>query len=180
MKKRIFLSCVANEHLDDEEKAFKNEIVNKLSAEEFIIEEFYYSGAAAGIGWTFGNAEKIISRCVGAIIIGAPRWSCEHRKSNTFHLSSEYINYEGAIIHKYKIPTLYIMDSRVKERGIFACGSENVICRYVKAEIGIFLDSDSFKLQYITWLQNVYDKPQLFIGYSHDPRDVAKEIIDHL
>lgn len=180
MKSRIFLSCVANEHLSKIEIEFKEIIIATLKKADFIVEEFYNHGASAGLGWTFENAEKIISRCMGAIIIGAPRWSCEHDKTNSFYLSSEYINYEGAIIHKYKIPTLYIMDNRIKERGIFACGSANVICRYKIEKLSEFHISETFLLQYENWLQHVINKPQLFLGYSHAASKVAKEILKHL
>lgn len=181
MKNRIFLSAVADEHLDPLEKLFKKNLIKKLQASKFVIEEFYKSGAAAGIGWTFENTEMIISRCAGAVVVGAPRWVCDHPENNKqFYLSSEYINYEGAIIHKYKIPTLYIMDSRIKERGIFACGSNYVICRYDKRGLSKFIQLDTFKLQFSTWLQNLNDKPHLFVGYSHVAAQIASKIISHL
>ncbi len=80
MQNRIFLSAVANNHLDATDKDFKSALISKLGAEHFTIEEFYQSGAAVGLAWTFENAEKIISGCAGAVVIGVPKWPCLRRQ----------------------------------------------------------------------------------------------------
>lgn len=177
MKRRIFLSCVANEHLSDSERILKQKIIFRLKKNKYIIKEFYVSGASAGLGWNFENAEQIIGRCIGAVMLAFVRWTYSPNKKKAMHFTSEYLHYEGAIINKLKIPTLYLCDNRIPPRGAFSQCNDNVICYFDRNKLSNFISTDTFKIQFNNWTDRLLNKPDLFIGYSHKASPLADKII---
>lgn len=70
MKRRVFVSALNNQHLDDRRRTFKAAILKKISDSSFDPQEFWESGIPEALSWSFENTEKVMRRCVGAVVLG--------------------------------------------------------------------------------------------------------------
>ncbi len=73
-KRRVFISYVNPELLDDRRKALQDQVIKKVEQLGLQPEIFFHNGTAAAMAWSLQNAIDIMRRCVGAVVISSPRW----------------------------------------------------------------------------------------------------------
>jgi len=76
LNRRIFLSDPRDIRLDRERIQIKDAIIEKIVGlgyePQIFLDRYRGSGLAAGLGWSLENVDKVVKRCVGAVLIGVP------------------------------------------------------------------------------------------------------------
>lgn len=180
--KRVFVSINADSNHTEVENSFKWKIVEKLFDKGFLPEIFTpppgkrYRGLAVRKGWTFNDVEEIMSRCVGHVIIGMPRWKVGDDVSGGKILPSEYHHYEGAISHMLNLPTLIFSDPTIVNRGVFNRSLGRFIVSLPRDYNQEWLESEHFQYALNDWIDEIDNRRDIFLGYSTAAKGVAKSI----
>src|SRR6185312_1723149 len=102
-------------------------------------------GLAAGRAWTPGDADDIARRCVGAAIIGMPRWTFSGPKGQPVLLATEFNYYEGALVRTLGLPTLVLVHREVLRRVVFDMGFGGYVGVFPAEADVSWLDTDDFR-----------------------------------
>ena len=106
----------------ERENAFKWAIVERIEALGLITEIFHdprgTASLCAPMAWSAANADFISRRCVGAVLIGLPRWRFE-TAHGVVNLATEFSHFEGALAWQLKLPLLVLVQSDVMRRVVF-------------------------------------------------------------
>src|SRR5262245_13027614 len=118
IRRRVFVSMVADRLLTKTQNMFKWSVVEHIEKGGYEAEIFYNprttEGIAARKSWTPVEAEEVIRRCIGGVIIGQPRWNFANKR-----LATEYAQYEAAILKTVSLPLMVLVQDDVQQRGIF-------------------------------------------------------------
>src|SRR5882724_11307605 len=118
IERRIFVSATTDQKLDERRKSLKAAILAKLVARGFAPQMFFETGLAANLSWTFDNVDQVMRKCVGAIVLGFPRWTTATEQ----RLVGEYHHYEGAVAMSCRIPVMLLAEVGVMDRGVVGKG----------------------------------------------------------
>ena len=66
-------------------------------------------GLASAKAWNPRDADEIARRCVGAALLGMPRWNFQDVHGQPALLPTEYNHYEGALARTLGLPTLVLV-----------------------------------------------------------------------
>ncbi len=83
MKKRVFVSATTNKRLDDRRRILKAAILGKVHQAGYEPQEFWESGLPENLALSFENVDRIMRQCVGAVVLGFPRWSLSEASHET-------------------------------------------------------------------------------------------------
>jgi predicted nucleotide-binding protein len=177
--RRVFVSMVGDSLLTDSQKAFKWAVVDRIQSLGFQPEIFYnprtVDGLAARKSWTPAEAEEVIRQCVAGVIIGMPRWQFKEGERDVL-MSTEYSQYEGAILKTVNIPIMVLVQDNLRQRGIFEYNFGQFICRFPESADEKWLDTSEFRQTQNIWLANVNDRRDIFLGYCGSSADTAIQI----
>jgi hypothetical protein len=190
---RIYISAPTDSNLSPEQLELKRSIIEAIRKEGFEPQEFFKSGIPQAIVWSFEQAEQVMSRCQGAVILAFARWLAYERRtlspwrtepvppSNeeatvpTFYLPSEYNHFEGALAFVRRIPLLVITDDRIRTAGITLLSQVPVI--FWLEGYGVAGTSESwFRDRFDSWVAEVRSRPHVFLGYCSGARSTASEL----
>ncbi|MEO7991395.1 MAG: TIR domain-containing protein [Chryseolinea sp.] len=172
IQRRIFVSGTINEKwITPEQKAMTDYILGKIKQEGYTLEQFFKSGDSTDITWSFDNVEKIMRKCVGCIVIAFPRWMIQKDC-----ISSEYINYEGAVANAFNIPLLILSDSRILSRGILSQAGGKYIFPIAENANLEWLDKSDFHIQFDRWISTLKKYNDIFFGYCGQATSPATSI----
>src|SRR5262245_44683913 len=105
--RRVFVSVTADDPDAPNKNAFKWALIDLIKQRGFFPEIFFNprstEGIAAAAAWTPARAESVLRGCVGAVLLGLPRWRAADAKGKTL-LASEYCQYEGALAKMLRLP----------------------------------------------------------------------------
>src|ERR1019366_5085833 len=161
VERRVFVSATADRHLDDRRTAVKAAIIAKLSASGLAPQEFFQSGMAEDLAWTFDSIDRVMRKCVAAIIIGFPRWTVP----GSPEVIGEYNHYEGAVALTHRLPALLIAERGVQNRGIVGTGAGKQICFIPQDAQPNFVDSPDFEKSFAAWRREIDSRKDVFLGY---------------
>lgn len=179
MKRRIFVSSTSSQGLDPERLAVKAAIIDEIRRAGFIVEEFFESGSAANLAWSFENVEKVMATCVGAVVIGFPRWQAQ-AGDVSLNLVGEYNHYEGAVAITHRLPVLLLAERGVENRGIVWRGAGRTIT-YIPEDAGPEWTSDpDFAKRFDAWQQELDGRFDIFLGYCSQNAGTAALIENRL
>lgn len=106
----------------ERENAFKWAIVDRIEALGLVAEIFHdprgTASLCAPMAWSAANADFISRRCVGAVLIGLPRWRFETAQGPV-SLPTEFSHFEGALAWQLKLPLLVLVQREVVRRVVF-------------------------------------------------------------
>ena len=91
IKRRVFVSFVNPELLDERRLAIQKEIIRKIEELNLQPEMFFISGTSAAMAWSLPNAIDIMKKCVGAIVIAFPRWDVKDSDGNGIQMAMDII-----------------------------------------------------------------------------------------
>src|SRR5258708_20683721 len=175
MVKRIFISSPSNKSLDDGRRALKGAIVDKLVASGFAPQEFWESGLAENQAWSFDSVDKIMQQCVGAVVVGFPRWTFAEPSSET-RLLGDYNHYEGAVALTHGLPLLILAESGVENRGIVWTGGGRTIT-YVPVDAdSAWVNHPDFTKRFDAWRREVESRRDIFFGYCSKSAPLPAQI----
>src|SRR5262249_20773925 len=118
----IFVSMPADQFNTNSENAFKWALMDLIKKQGFFPEVFFNpkttKGLAASISWSPDAVERVLKQCIGAVLVGLPRW--HFRDSNrSVLIATEYCQYEGALARNLNLPLLVFVQEGVLRRGVF-------------------------------------------------------------
>ena len=175
MKKRIFISATANKVLDDRRRSLKAAIIGKVIEAGFEPQEFFESGAAENLAWSFENVDRVMQHCVGAVICGFPRWSIP-AANGEIRLISDYSHYEGAVAITYGLPVLTLVERGVEDRGVVWTGGGKAVAFVPEDAVAGWVSDPEFTKRFNAWLQEVNARRDVFLGYCSKSAGVAAQI----
>ena len=176
VKRRVFISVPMNNHLSPKERAIVDTVINSISTAGFEPQRFLYSGLPASMGWNFQAVDKVMRRCIGAVIFALPRRRLKN-EHNMILLPTEWSHYEGAVANTLKLPMLIIAERGVTDTGIAYMGGGIPICfKPPDADAG-WLKEEMFQHQYSAWLDELKSRHDVFLGYCSKAKDAANASI---
>src|SRR5947207_9569372 len=102
LTRRIYVSLPVDKWLTEAQNTLKWAIVRKIEDLGYKTEIFFdprenqQPGLAASKSWSAAEADRVARRCVGAAVIGMPRWLFENTEGKV-RLPTEFNYYEGAV-----------------------------------------------------------------------------------
>ena len=172
--RRIFVSATSNKGLDERRKALKAGLIKLLINAGYEPQEFFESGLGLRYAWNFENVNRIVKQCIGAVVIGFPRWRSGSGGEASF--VGEYNHYEGAVAMAYDLPILIVAEQGVADRGIvWTGGGKNIVYAPKNADI-TWLDGSDFQNRYKVWLEDLKHRRDIFLGYCSQNAGIAAQI----
>lgn len=179
IERRIFVSVNADANLghDDRRRQVKGAILDRLTSIGYDPQLFFEAGLpmAMAMGWTFDNVISVMRRCVGAIIIGFPRWRATINQES-IKLIGEYSHFEGAVALSLGLPTLVAAEPDLPDRGIiFRGGGARVAWIPVDATPESIFTGD-FGKAFDAWHAEVRLQRDIFLGFCSRSAGFAAQV----
>src|SRR5262249_49676533 len=103
---------------------------------------------ASARAWHPRDADEIARRCVGAAILGMPRWTFQDKDGGPVLLPTEFNHYEGALARTLGLPTLVLVQHDVLRRVVFDNGFGGYVGEF-KADSNVdWLHTDEFRVPF--------------------------------
>jgi len=173
--RRVFTSMPADENLTPRQKRFKAALLDLVRRQRLEPQEFFVSGIAAGMSWSFRAVDEVMRRCHGALVWAYPRWTFGEAR-----FASEYAHYEGAVANSHRLPILTIAERGVAERGFIWNGGGNLILWAPANPSPAWIRTDAFRPRFDLWVDELRERKDVFFGYSSRAKGTAQEIRRHL
>jgi hypothetical protein len=170
INRRVYVSLPADPWLPPNINELKWGIVEEIEKLGYTPEIFTNPKGkltlAAPKAWNPRDADDIARRCVGAAILGMPRWTFTDPDGAPALLPTEFNHYEGALARTLGLPTLVLVQRNVRRRVVF----DNSFGGYVgefdgEADLS-WLHSEAFKVPFLYWRQLLEERSDVFLGYS--------------
>jgi hypothetical protein len=133
----------------------------------------YQGKVIAQSPWSTDSVDRVIRNCVGAVMIGFPRWTVSEERGEK--LASDYTHYEAGIVNTLGLPTFMVLEEGIPWRGAFDGHAHN-ICTILRDADAASLDKPSFSQPFANWVAKVKIRKDIFLGYSSEAEGTAKNI----
>jgi hypothetical protein len=177
--RRIFVSVPADHVNDERQNEFKWGLIDLIQRKGFFPEIFFNpktsEGLAASVAWTPDRAENVLRRCVGAVLIGLPRWHFPG-PDNEVLMATEYCQYEGAIARTLGLPLLVLVQDGVLKRGVFDNSFGAFITAFPRDVDATWLNSTLCGIALGKWIAQIEKRRDIFLAYCGSSADLAREI----
>lgn len=177
MERRIFVSVNRDAMLGSDERrvGVKSAILDRLRSSGYEPQLFFEAGLPVAHSWTFDNVITVMRRCVGAIVIGFPRWQVTI-DGRVVKLIGEYSQFEGAVALSLGIPTLIAAEPELLDRGIiFAGGGEN-IARVPADATRETIFTGPFEASFGAWMTRLAEQRDVFLGFCSKSASFAAQV----
>jgi hypothetical protein len=175
MERRVFISATSDQSLDERRRLLKAAIIHKILDAGYAPQEFWEMGIASDLAWTFNNVDYVMRQCIGAIVIGFPRWAMSG-EDYTIRLVGEYHHYEGAVALTLGLPLMIIAEEGVEDRGIVWSGGGRTITRLPSDATSNWVDGPEFTKRFASWRQALAARRDVFLGYCSKSIGTAAQI----
>jgi len=175
MEKRIFISAPNRKRLDERRLGLKTAILSKIRETGYAPQEFWESGIPENLAWSFENVDRVMRRCVGAVVFGFPRWTVSTATSET-RLVGEYNHYEGAVALTYGLPVLMLAEAGVEDRGVVWTGGGKTITFVPNDATEDWVNDLEFTKRFDAWLRELGARKDVFLGYCSKSAGTAAQI----
>lgn len=179
IERRIFVSATSDASLDARRKSIKSAILEALRADHLAPQLFFEAGIAESLPWSFDNVDSVMRRCVGAVVIGFPRWITSNG-SDQVRFVGEYNHYEGAVALSHKLPILILAERGVQARGVVWTGAGRTITAIPEDADATWVQGAEFKRRFKLWRDEVALRRDVFLGYCSQNAGVAAQIENRL
>jgi hypothetical protein len=180
MERRVFVSMTFDDYLTPTQNDVKWTIVDRIIGAGFLphfffpyIPEKYEGKVIAQSPWSTDAVDRVIRNCVGAVMIGFPRWTVSEERGEK--LASDYTHYEAGIVHTLGLPMFMVLEEGIPWRGAFDGHTHN-ICTILRSADAASLDKPSFSQPFASWVTRVKSRKDIFLGYSGEATGTAKNI----
>jgi Predicted nucleotide-binding protein containing TIR-like domain len=182
LNRRVFISAPRDVRLDLPRIRIKQAIVDEITTAGYQPQMFLTQeggeGLPAGVGWTIDEVDRVVRRCVGAVLIGLPFWKTT-LEARDIWLPSDYCPYEGAVAHTLGLPILAISVG-IEPRGVF---DDHAPVHAVSAPLQddlSWLRTPGFRGPFARWTHDVEERRDVFLGYCSKSNKTATQIQDEL
>lgn len=177
--RRIFVSMPADEWLAQNQNDLKWDIVKEIErlgyTPEIFLDPRGKPGLAAGKAWSAAEADNVIRRCVGAAIIGLPRWVF-HTAQGTISLATEFCHYEGAVVYTLGLPMLVVVQEDVQSRVVFDGSYNGYVGTFPASADRHWLGTDGFRVPFNHWKRELSERRDVFLGYCSSSTGTANNL----
>lgn len=182
--RRVYVSLPADPWLPKNLNELKWGIVEEIAKLGYTPEIFTnprgMRGLASARAWHPRDADEIARRCVGAAILGMPRWRFRDDHDNEVLLPTEFNHYEGALARTLGLPTLVLAQVGVQRRVVFDLGFGGYIGQFhPDANLG-WLHTEDFEVPFGYWKAALEERRDVFLGYCSASSATAAAIKGHL
>ena len=178
VQRRVFVSATNDRSLDDRRRALKTAIVAKLQQHHLAPQSFFEAGIAENMAWNFDNVDRVMRKCVGAIVIGFPRWAVSTPTAQ--QLIGEYNHYEGAVALSHRLPVMLLAERGVENRGIVWSGAGRPITYIPEDAKPAWLETQDFQRRFDAWVRDMEYRRDVFLGYCSQNQGTAAIIENRL
>jgi len=134
------------------------------------------AGLASWRAWTPRDADEIARRCVGAALIGMPRWKLKTDAGDDINLPTEYCHYEGALARTLALPTLVLVQEDVMRRVVFDPTFGGYVGEFPPTANHSWLSQNEFTVPFSYWKQQLADRRDIFLGYCSSSEGTAANL----
>lgn len=182
--RRIYVSLPADPWLTPNINELKWGIVEEIEKLGYTPEIFTNPrgkpGLASPKAWNPRDADEIARRCVGAAILGMPRWNFQDVEGHTALLPTEFNHYEGALAHTLGLPTLVLVQKNVRRRVVFDWSFGGYVGEFSPDAQLSWLHSDEFRVPFRYWQNLLDERRDVFLGYCGSSAATAAAIKRYL
>jgi Predicted nucleotide-binding protein containing TIR-like domain len=175
IERRVFLSATSDRSLDGRRREVKAAIIKKIRDAGYSPQEFWEMGIAADLAWSFDNVERVMRQCIGAMVIGFPRWTMSHAGYRA-RMVGEYNHFEGAVALTLGLPLMIIAEEGVESRGIVWTGGGRTITSLPEDATADWVNSTEFTRRFTAWTQTLISHRDVFLGYCSKNIGTAAQI----
>jgi len=184
--RRIYVSMPADQWLTPDQNALKWGIVDKIESLGFVAEIFtdprgprVTPALSADRAWSPIEANRVARHCVGAVIIGLPRWTFSTPQGEV-RLATEFCYYEGALAYSLRLPMLVVVQENVMRRVVFDSSYGPYLVSFPPDAGRSWLKADDFRVSFKYWKSRLAERRDVFLGYCGTSRRTAKRLKRHL
>lgn len=168
VKKRVFISMPADQWLKPNQNDLKWGLVEKIEELGYVAEIFINPkgkpSLVAGKAWTASALNDVMRSCVGAVIIGTPRWVFPVQDFE-IRLATEFNHYEGAVAYTLNLPMLVVVQNDVERRGVFDQSYRGYVGSFSSSADRSWLDKNDFLVPFTYWKDELSQRRDVFLGY---------------
>lgn len=178
--RRIYVSLPADPWLPQNLNELKWGIVEEIEKLGYTPEIFTNPkgkpGLASAKAWNPRDADEIARRCVGAAVLGMPRWNFQDVQGQPALLPTEFNHYEGALFRTLGLPTLVLVQRNVRRRVVFDMSFGGYVGEFAPdADLG-WLHTDEFRVPFHYWKTLLEERRDVFLGYCSSSEATAASI----
>lgn len=182
--RRIYVSLPADPWLPDNLNRLKWGIVEEIEKLGYCAEIFTNPKGkltlASAKSWHPRDADEVARRCVGAAILGMPRWTFNDTRGEPVLLPTEFNHYEGALAHTLGLPVLVVVHKEVRRRVVFDMSFAGYVGLFdAKADVD-WLHTDEFRVPFGYWVDRLKQRRDIFLGYCSTSSTLAAEVKAHM
>jgi hypothetical protein len=133
-------------------------------------------GLASSKPWTAADADAVARRCVGAALIGLPRWTFHDRNDVPVLLPTEFNHYEGALARTLGLPTLALVQENVMRRVVFDYSFSGYLGRFKATDTVNWLNTPQFTVPFGYFLEALHKRRDVFLGYCSRSKETAAQL----
>jgi len=194
--RRVFVDMPADVWLSYEQNSIKWGVVRIISKLGYVPEVFDAPADKRDIksltlstSWSPEQLQRVLRRCVGAVLIGFPRWLGFAPRGGSWRdiefsdwewvgerLTTEYIQYESALLHQLQLPTLYLAESHISRRVGIDRSAAKFITEIPKDANAEWLTSKGFEISFKSWIQDIQKRYDIFLAYSAKSKNKAEVV----
>jgi hypothetical protein len=179
LTRRVFVSMPADQWLAPHQNELKWGIVDEIEGLGYATEIFFdprgKPGLAAAKAWSAAEADRIMRRCVGAAILGMPRWVFSTDRGEVA-LPTEFCHYEGALAHSLRLPMLVLVQENVVRRVVFDSNYLGYLGTFPSTAGREWLQKNDFRVPLGYWKQQLAGRRDLFLGYCSTSGGTARNL----
>ena len=178
--RRVLLSMPADTWLAPKLNALKWGIVKEIEALGYKTEIFFdprgKQGLAAAKAWSPAVADLVARRCIGAAIIGMPRWTLDRGHGGLVSFPTEFNHYEGALAYTLGLPMLVLVQDDLIRRVIFDDSYDGYVGVFPRDGDRSWLKTSKFRVPFRLWKNQLATRRDIFLGYCGASAATAKQI----
>ena len=105
VERRVFVSVNADSHMNHDYRrlGIKESVLDRLTSAGYAPQLFFEAGLPRFMAWNIGNVVTVMRRCVGAIVLGFPRWRTTV-DGGPIKFIGEFSHIEGAVALSLGLP----------------------------------------------------------------------------
>lgn len=181
--RRIYVSLPADPWLPKNLNDLKWGIVEEIEKLGYTPEIFTNPkgkpGLASAKAWNPREADEIARRCVGAAVIGMPRWTFRDKNGEVL-LPTEFNHYEGALARTLGLPILVLVHKDARRRVVFDMSFGGYVGEFEHNAQLEWLRTDEFRVPFLYWKRLLDERRDIFLGYSSTSAATATSIKRYL
>jgi hypothetical protein len=179
--RRVYMSMPTDRCLAPSQNELKWGIVEEIEQLGYTPEIFFdprrgKPGLSSGKAWSMAEADKVARHCVGAAVIGLPRWNFHTPEGDDIKLPTEFCYYEGAVAYTLGLPMLVVAQEDVFRRVLFDMSYGPYISLFPPNADRSWLGTDDFRVPFDYWRSDLTERRDVFLGYCSSSTGPAQNL----